>query len=146
MRFAEDVLEVPDVAEAYRLVHERQVDLSATTLVETGRRSRERSGPGRVRVFRSSAETLEVESESEGTGRLLFLRAYWPFREVLVDGKRQAALPANLCLTSVAVPPGRHRVVLRETLPGGLAGPGVTAAGALILAVLGARSRAVLHV
>ena len=140
-RLAAHVREVEGVAEAYRLVHGREVDLTVTTVLETGRRGDERGSSGRVRILGRSPETLEIEAESHGPGRLLLLRAYWPFREILVDGREQAAVPANLCLTSVAVPSGRSRILLRERLPGGLAGPGLAAAGALVLVYLGIRSR-----
>jgi hypothetical protein len=136
IRFAEDVLEVPDAAEAYRVVHGREVDLAATTVIETGRRARYRLAPGQIRVTSLAREEVELETRTDSPGRILFLRAYWPFREVLLDGRPEAFSPANLCVTSIAVPAGVHRIRIRETLPGGIAGPGVTAAGVLALVFL----------
>ena len=141
IRFAGRVEEVGGIDRAYRRIHDREVDLTDVTVVETGASRSESLSPGQVRLRRMEGERIDLETETPGPARLVLARAYSPFREVLVDGARTTDAPTNLCLTSVSVPAGRHSVSIRETLPGGRVGPLVSVVGAGWILVLGLRRR-----
>lgn len=141
IRFAERVLEVRSFSEAYSQIHGRKVDLSRTTVVETGRQHLETLSGGRIVIKEMKADRIELRTQTPARARLLLVRAYSPFRQVSVDGLPQTAPPTNLCLTSIALPPGNHAVRITEKLPGGAAGPALTLCGALILTLMAIRPR-----
>jgi hypothetical protein len=135
-RFAEAVHEVENPVAAYAAIHDRGEDLSAVTLVETGREAAYQSAPGRVREIASAQDRLELETASESAGRLIVPRAFFPYRRFLLDGAPVEAAATNLCLSSVPVPAGSHRLVVEEMLPGGKSGILISAAGALMILLL----------
>ena len=135
-RFAPRVEEVANIQDAYARIHDDRVDLSAVTVVETGSRRETSFSGGTVRVLRNDPDTLSVRTEAPGPARIVVPRAPFPFRKVTVDGASAEAEPTNLCLSSVAVPAGNHEITIRETLPGGAAGPAISLTGAVILAAL----------
>jgi hypothetical protein len=75
-------------------------------------------GGGAVRILEKSPERLVAETESRTGAWLFVLRGYWPYRDVLVDGRPAEAVPAQLAFSAVGVPAGRHRVEWQEKLPG----------------------------
>ncbi len=87
-------------------------------VIESGFARSGRARPGSVRVVARSAERLEVDVDAPDPGWLFVLRAYWPFRDIRVDGKPTEAVPAQLAFSAVAMPAGRHRVEWVERLPG----------------------------
>ena len=106
-------------------------------VIETGRRGAGEGGPGRVRVVERTPELLRLETESERPAWLFVLRAWWPYRDVTVDGGRVETVPAYLAFTAVPVPEGRHAVQWRERVPGGAASRfGPIAAGMAVAALL----------
>jgi hypothetical protein len=141
IRFATDVREVAGPAEAYQLIHSGAVDLAAATVVETGRRQALHLPAGRIRVLRLTADSLTLEVEVPGDARVVLARAYSPFRRIRMDGVAAKQAPADLCLTTLAIPPGRHTVELTEELPGAAAGLSLTLAGLALMVYLLASRR-----
>ena len=135
-RLAAEVREVDGPAAAYAAIHDEEVDLASVTVVETGRAATYPTSGGRIRVA-VDRERLVVDTETGGPSRLIFPRAWFPYRDFRVDGAAVDAAPTNLCLSSIALPPGRHRVSVEEELPGGSAGALVSVAGALSIVLLG---------
>ncbi|MGH9443638.1 MAG: hypothetical protein ACRD16_15345 [Thermoanaerobaculia bacterium] len=131
-RLATRVVEVHDVGQAYDRIHGGRADLRWETVVETGRSAEEQLAGGTVALQRENADSVVVLTRSPGPSRLVFPLAFFPFRSVSVDGRPVSVDPANLCLSSVAVPAGAHRILIREQLPGGAAGPAATLAGAVL--------------
>lgn len=139
VRFARDIVRVRDVRQAWLRIHQRQVDLSRITLIETGNDLTETLSGGEFRVVAVSANGMTLETRTSGAARLVLARAYSPFRDVRVDRRPWPADPANLCLTSIAVPAGSHTVSIRERLPGGATGPIASLLGVLTLIFLAMR-------
>ena len=117
IRFVEGWLEVPSALDA----------LEGAPRAAGGRdRHRERrrrpqgvaARPGTVRVLVRSAERLALEVEAPDGGWLFVLRAFWPYRTILLDGRPVEASPAQLAFCAVPVPPGRHRVWSGRRSPG----------------------------
>ena len=46
------------------------------------------------------------------------LRAFWPYRTVLLDGKPVETVAAQLAFCAVPIPPGAHHIQWREEIPG----------------------------
>jgi hypothetical protein len=138
-RFAESVHDVEGPVGAYAAIHDREENLSSVTIVETGREAAYRSAPGTVREIASAQDRWEVETMSESTGRLIVPRAFFPYRRYLLDGAPVEAAATNLCLSSVVIPAGIHRLVVEEMLPGGKSGILISAAGALMILLLSRR-------
>ena len=102
-------------------------------VIESGFTRAGRARPGSVRIVERSAERLELDVDAPDPGWLFVLRAFWPFREIRIDGQLAEAVPAQLGFSAVAVPAGHHRVEWEERLPG-LA---VSRAGPLLFAAIG---------
>ena len=110
-------------------------------VIETGGRGAGEGGPGRVRVVERTPELLRLETESERPAWLFVLRAWWPYRDVTVDGGPVETVPAYLAFTAVPVPEGKHAVLWRERVPGGGASRfGPIVAGMAAAALLVSRS------
>ncbi len=139
VRFAREIVHVRDLRQAWARIHERQVDLSRTTLVETGDDLAESLPGGEIRVVAVGANGMTLETRASGPARLVLARAYSPFRDVRVDRRPWPEEPANLCLTSIVVPAGSHTVSIRERLPGGVLGPIASLLGVLTLLFLAMR-------
>jgi hypothetical protein len=139
LRLAGAVREVDGPVAAYAAIHDREEDLAAVTVVETGREAEYRSAAGRARELVSAQDRLEVETTTDGPARLILPRAFFPYRRFLLDGAAIEASATNLCLTSVAIPAGKHLLVVEETLPGGKSGLLISAAGALMILLLSRR-------
>jgi len=83
-------------------------------------------GEGRVLAF-ASREPDCIELDVEGTGGVVAVRRAWlPLYRAEAEGRRLATMPLDLALLGVAVPPGRHHVVLtipawREHVAAGIA-------------------------
>jgi hypothetical protein len=86
---------------------------------------------GRVRLVSAAPDRIEIEVQGGG-GVAVVRRAFQPLFTARAEGRRLATLPVNLNLLGVAVPAGRHRVVLAVS-----AGPEALAGG-ISLAVLAA--------
>jgi len=102
-------------------------------VIESGIARTGRARPGSVRILERSAERLELDVDTPDPGWLFVLRAYWPFREIRIDGQPAEAVPAQLGFSAVAIPAGRHRVAWEERVPG-LA---VSRAGPLLFGAIG---------
>jgi hypothetical protein len=86
-------------------------------------------GPGRVLAAAALPDRIEIEVEG-AAGVVAVRRAWLPLYRAEAEGKPLATMPVNLVLLGVAVPPGRHRVVI--TISGW---PEWIAAGIALLAV-----------
>jgi hypothetical protein len=114
-------------------------------ILESGRAAEGTARPGSVRVVEKTPERLRLEIESPDPAWLFVLRAYWPYRRILLDGNTIEAVPAQLAFTAVPVSAGKHRLVWEEELPGFSAsryGPGLFVLVAVGLSVAGKRSGA----
>ncbi len=89
-------------------------------VLETGSASRESGAArtGSVRLLEKTPERLVADVDAPDRTWLFVLRAFWPYRRILVDGAPVEAVPAQLAFSAVPIPPGRHRVVWEERLPG----------------------------
>ncbi len=87
---------------------------------------------GRVRLLAEEPDRIEVEVEGRG-GIAVVRRAFHPLYEARADGQRLRTLPVNLNLLGLAVPPGKHRVVLDVS-----AGPEIAASVIGLVAVAAA--------
>ena len=132
-RLAKKVVEVADVGEAYSRIHAGRIDLRSATIVETGRSAETDLSGGILTIRRNDPERIVARTDTPGPSRLVFPRAPFPFRTATVDGGVVPVDPANLCLSSIAVPAGSHEISIREQLPGGAAGPAISIAGAAVL-------------
>jgi hypothetical protein len=142
IRLAPEVLEVRGAAQSYAAIRSGAVDLSRVAVVESGRDRRESFAGGRIKILTMAANRWEVETSTASAATVVLARAWTPFVEARVDGRRAEALPANLCWTSVAIPSGgRHRLSLLERLPGGVSGPALSACGLLLLLVAAGEPR-----
>ena len=112
-------------------------------IVETGRGAAgESAGSASAKVVERTPEFLRIETASERPAWLFVLRAWWPYRDVTVDGRPIETAPAYLAFTAVPVPEGRHTVAWRERVPGGGASRlGPLAAGMAAVLLLVSRSR-----
>jgi hypothetical protein len=82
-------------------------------------------GPGRVVAISSTPDRIELDVEGGG-GVVAIRRAWLPLYRAEAEGRRLPTMPVDLVLLGVAVPPGRHRVVLTisawpEWIAGGIA-------------------------
>ncbi len=82
-------------------------------------------GPGRVRAVSETPDRIELDVEG-AAGVVAVRRAWLPLYRAEAEGRRLETMPLDLVLLGVAVPPGRHRVVItisawREWLAGGIA-------------------------
>jgi hypothetical protein len=90
-------------------------------------------GEGRVLAV-SSREPDRIELDVEGAGGVVAMRrAFLPLYQAEAEGKALATMPVDLALLGVAVPAGRHHVVLTIS-----AWPEEIAAAVALLAFLGA--------
>ncbi len=87
-------------------------------VLETGFARRGSARPGTARVVERRPERLEMDVDSPDGGWLFVLRAFWPYRTILLDGKPVEAVPAQLAFSAVPVPPGAHRIRWVEEVPG----------------------------
>jgi hypothetical protein len=124
-----DVLEgaQPDIRVASRWVEESNSMRALSALpalargeivVETGRRGRGESPGGTVRALVREPERLVLETSVRRPSWLFVLRGYWTSRSVELDGRRVESVPAQIAFSALPVPPGRHRIVWREQVPG----------------------------
>ncbi|HEY2797928.1 MAG TPA: hypothetical protein VGK26_08580 [Thermoanaerobaculia bacterium] len=115
IRFAERWVEAPSALEGLRAL---PTLAPGEILVETGTSRKASSRPGAVRVLERRPERLEIDVDSPDGGWLFVLRAFWPYRTILLDGRPVEAVPAQLAFCAVPVPPGRHHVRWVEEVPG----------------------------
>jgi hypothetical protein len=87
-------------------------------VLESGRAGRGVANAGSVRVVEKSPERMVLELDAADPGWLFVLRAYWPYRAILLDGSPVEAVPAQLAFSAVAIPAGRHVLAWEERLPG----------------------------
>ncbi len=87
-------------------------------VVESGGASAGRARPGSVRVVEKTAERMALDLDAADAGWLFVLRAHWPYRRILLDGKPVEAVPAQLAFSAVPVPAGKHRLTWEERVPG----------------------------
>jgi hypothetical protein len=92
---------------------------SGEVVLETGDAKSGTARPGQVRVLERSPERFVVETACPDPTWLFVVRGFWDSRTVLVDGRRAEVVPAQIALSALAVPGGRHRVEWQERIPGG---------------------------
>ena len=87
-------------------------------VIETQRTASGSARSGSLRVLRRTPESLSLKTESPDPTWLFVLRGDWEYRTVLLDGHPVEVRPAQLAFSSVAVPPGTHRIEWHEEAPG----------------------------
>lgn len=113
-------------------------------VLESGRARAGSAPAGRLSLTETTPERLVADIEVPEATWLFVLRAFWPYRSITLDGRPVEAVPAQLGFSGVPIPPGRHRLVWEERLPGypgSLAGPLVFGMMAAALAVSHLRRR-----
>jgi hypothetical protein len=88
-------------------------------VIEAGPAGGGSARPGTVRVVEKTPERLRLDVAAPDATWLFVLRGYFPYRTVLLDGKRVEAYPAHLAFSAVPVPAGNHRIEWTENVPGG---------------------------
>jgi hypothetical protein len=86
--------------------------------IETGSEQTGTARPGQVRILEKTPERLRIETKSQDSTWLFVLRAYWPYRDVRVDGQEAEVFPAQLAYSAIFLRSGRHVVDWNERLPG----------------------------
>ena len=86
--------------------------------IETGSGQAGTARPGQVRILEKTPERLRIETKSQDSTWLFVLRAYWPYRDVRVDGQEAEVFPAQLAYSAIFLRSGRHVVDWNERLPG----------------------------
>ncbi len=86
--------------------------------IETGSEQTGTARPGQVRILEKTPERLRIETKSQDSTWLFVLRAYWPYRDVRVDGQEAEVFPAHLAYSAIFLRSGRHVVDWNERLPG----------------------------
>ncbi len=133
--FAAEVWPARDEADALRLLGQAVMTGSDAVVVEhppalpTG-------GGGRVLRVARSAESAEVEAESDGPALLVVNEALLSGWTATIDGAPAALLRADRAVRAVAWPPGRHLLRMQYEAPGLRVGLWVSAASALVLLAL----------
>jgi hypothetical protein len=96
--------------------------------------------PGRVEVLLRRGDRLELQVELERDGFVVMADAWDPGWRVRVDAAAAPLLRANVGFRAVAVPPGRHRVVLVYRPPAVILGLLVSGLAALTGALAASRA------
>lgn len=113
---------VPD-ALAYRLLGEPAFDLRREVLLPRGvTRPAGPGSPGSARVVARRTDALTVDVDLARDAYLVVTDAWSPGWRAEVDGRPAEVPRANVFFRAVAVPAGRHRVVMRYRPPAALAG------------------------
>lgn len=113
-------------------------------VVETESARRGAARKGTVGVVRRSAEELVLDVDAPEASWIFVLRAYWPYRSILLDGTPAEVYPAQLAFSAVPIPAGHHRLIWEERVPGLRVsgwGPGLFAILAMGLVVAHTRWR-----
>jgi hypothetical protein len=130
--------EFPSAREAESAL--RRYDFApSTAIVETGRRGAGERAPGTLEDLREREDGFDAVAACPEGCWLRATRGHWRFREVRVDGAPAGAVPERLALSALWIAPGRHRIVWRETLPGGAWGAAASLAGFAAIAGAGRR-------
>jgi hypothetical protein len=87
-------------------------------VIESGRMSSGTARGGTLRVIERGAHRVHLTSSSPDPTWLFVLRGYWPYREVLIDGRRTSVSPAQIAFSAIAVPAGTHDILWTEQVPG----------------------------
>ena len=118
----------PDIRllESWRMTPEPQEEIrllpaakDGEIVIEAGPAGSGSARPGSVRVLEKSPERLRLEVTAPDAAWLFVLRGYFPYRTILLDGKRIEAFPAHLAFSAIPVPAGTHRIDWTENVPGG---------------------------
>ena len=115
IRLLRSWIEEPGVLDALTQVPRLQ---PGQGVLETGRRAGGKAGPGIVHILEKEPERLVVETVTSEPTWLFVLRGFWNYRDVSVDGRAVAPVPAQVAFSGVPVPAGRHRIEWEELLPG----------------------------
>jgi hypothetical protein len=114
----------------------------STAIVETGRRRSGRTAPGTLESLEEREDGFEAVADCPEGCWLRATRGHWTFREVRVDGAPARTVPERLALSALWIAPGRHRILWRETLPGGAWGAAASLLGLAAIAGAGRRRAA----
>ncbi|HKF42444.1 MAG TPA: hypothetical protein VKG01_05040 [Thermoanaerobaculia bacterium] len=116
IRLLESWRMTPDPQEEIRLLPAMK---NGGIVIEAGPAGAGTARPGSVRVVEKSPERLRLEVSGPDPTWLFVLRGYFPYRTILLDGKKVETLPAHLAFSAVPVPAGDHRIEWTENVPGG---------------------------
>jgi len=95
------------------------MDRVPSVVLETGGRGSGRLAGGVARLTEDTPERFRAEVQMPEQGWLFVLRAFWPHRDVLLDGRSVEIVPAQLAFSAIPIPTGRHRLEWIERVPGG---------------------------
>jgi hypothetical protein len=118
----------PDPASIYALAEAPFDPLRETVLASGPALAPAGTFEGKLAVVETRPDRLHVTTESEAPGIVVSLDAWDPGWKATVDGAPVDVLRADVLFKAVAVPAGRHDVVLRYRPRAALAG----AAGSLV--------------
>ncbi|HEY8743371.1 MAG TPA: YfhO family protein, partial [Chloroflexota bacterium] len=82
-------------------------------------------------------DRVQADITTDGTAFLVLKQAWYPGWRATVDGRRVPIYRADLAMQAVAVPPGRHMVVVDYRPASVLLGAGVSALGLIVLLLVG---------
>ncbi|MCM2314751.1 MAG: YfhO family protein [Thermoanaerobaculia bacterium] len=97
--------------------------------------------PGTVLSWRETPRSIEVECEADGRSLLVLSVTPHRYWQATVEGRRAELLPVNLGFSGVALPRGRHRVLLEYRNPVVIAGAEITLVAILALGTIVVVSR-----
>jgi hypothetical protein len=139
IRLLESWTEVPGPVEALPLLAGLG---EGAVAIESGTSRTGTARAGSVRILERRADRLVMDVDAPDPTWLFVLRADWPYRTILLDGKPVESAPAQLAFSAVPIPPGRHRLVWTEELPGlGLSVFGPVLFGMIVAGLAVAHSR-----
>ena len=133
-----EAVAVPDVEAAVARMRAPGFDPSATAVVEglpaSVGRGLAGAGGGSVRVVRREDARIELDVHTDTPALLVLSDIYYPDWNATIDGHPAVVRPTDVALRSVAVGPGRHRVVFAYE-PDTVA-VGAAVSGVILLALL----------
>lgn len=134
-----EVVVVPDIDGAAEWIREHPDDIADTTVVESSHTAR--AAVGSVRIVEAGGNVVELETDLDRGGVIVFNERFDDGWTARVDGQRTEVLPANVIARAVVVPAGQHTVRLRYVPPGMAAGLSISSLTALALLTLVAARR-----
>ena len=137
---ADEIVFVDDIDEAAEWVQANPSALVSTTVIE-GEDAGAFDGAGTVSVVHASGRRVELEVDTPSGGVVVFNERFDDGWSARVDGRRRPILPANVISRAVIVEPGQHKITMRFTPPGFVAGCAISLLAALGLLAAWRRER-----
>lgn len=136
--FARRALPV-STAEARKVLYDLVATGDDTTVaIETAEAAP--TAPGRVLNVQRGTGSVRLEAEALGPALLVVQDAWWPGWRATVDGRPVEILPADFLVRAVRFPQGRHVLEMTYDPPEVRLGLALSAAGAILVALLALRA------